>query len=96
MSSGPAFRPSRLTRMSSSPLLDQAEGNLVDAVLLVPLLDDGLAVDVAEQGDLVLVVRRRSGTSVRQIRMSGWMPICRSAPTECWVGLVLSSAAALR
>ncbi len=35
-------------------------------------------------------------TSVRQIRISGWMPICRRAPTECWVGFVLSSAAALR
>ncbi len=31
--------------------------------------------------------------SVRQSRMSGWMPMERSSATECWVGLVLSSPA---
>ncbi len=36
------------------------------------------------------------GCSVRHIKISGWMPIWRSAPTECCVGLVLSSPAALR
>ena len=56
MSSGLAFRRSRLTRISSSPLIDQAERHLVDAELLVALFDDRLALDVAEQGDLVLVV----------------------------------------
>ena len=35
-----------------------------------------------------------SGFSLRQTRMSGWMPIERSSFTECWVGLVLSSPAA--
>ena len=35
-----------------------------------------------------------SGRSVRQIRMSGWIPICISSRTECCVGLVLSSPAA--
>ena len=34
------------------------------------------------------------GCSLRQIRMSGWIPICISSRTECWVGLVLSSPAA--
>ena len=32
--------------------------------------------------------------SVRQSRMSGWIPIARSSLTECWVAFVLSSAAA--
>ena len=36
------------------------------------------------------------GRSVRSTRASGWMPMLRSAATECWVGLVLSSPAALR
>ena len=30
---------------------------------------------------------------MRQMRMSGWMPISRSFFTECWVGLVFSSPA---
>jgi hypothetical protein len=34
--------------------------------------------------------------SVRQMRMSGWIPIWRSFSTECCVGLVLASPAALR
>ena len=29
--------------------------------------------------------------SQRQTMASGWMPTCRSAATECWVGLVFSS-----
>ena len=29
--------------------------------------------------------------SARQTSASGWMPMLRSAATECWVGLVLSS-----
>ena len=32
--------------------------------------------------------------SLRQMRMSGWRPICINSRTECWVGLVLSSPAA--
>ncbi len=32
--------------------------------------------------------------SVRQINTSGWIPISRSCPTECCVGLVFSSPAA--
>ncbi len=31
------------------------------------------------------------GRSERQTIASGWIPILRSAATECWVGLVLSS-----
>ncbi len=33
--------------------------------------------------------------SVRQTRMSGWIPISRSSRTLCWVGLVFISRAAL-
>ena len=36
---------------------------------------------------------RESGSSLRHMTMSGWMPIRRSSWTECWVGLVLSSPA---
>jgi hypothetical protein len=35
-----------------------------------------------------------SGCSVRQTRISGWMPRLVSSRTLCWVGLVLSSPAA--
>ena len=31
------------------------------------------------------------GRSERQTIASGWMPMLRSAATECWVGLVFSS-----
>ncbi len=31
------------------------------------------------------------GRSDRQTIASGWMPMLRSAATECWVGLVFSS-----
>jgi hypothetical protein len=31
------------------------------------------------------------GRSARQTMASGWMPMLRSAATECWVGLVFSS-----
>ncbi len=33
--------------------------------------------------------------SVRQMRMSGWMPEASSSLTECWVGLVFTSPAVL-
>jgi len=36
-----------------------------------------------------------SGVSLRQSRMSAWMPISRSSLTECCVGLVFTSPAAL-
>ena len=80
---------------SSRPLLTRLKRHLVDAELLVALLDDRLALDVAEEGDLVVILGG-IGCSVRQIRMSGWMPICRSTPTECCVGLVFNSPAAFR
>ena len=32
--------------------------------------------------------------SVRQSRMSGWIPMARSSLTECWVAFVFSSEAA--
>jgi hypothetical protein len=53
------------------------------------------ALDVAEHRDLARI-SSVIGLSVRQMRMSGWMPISRSLPTECWVGLVLISPAARR
>jgi predicted glycosyl hydrolase (DUF1957 family) len=31
------------------------------------------------------------GRSLRHTMASGWIPILRSAATECWVGLVFSS-----
>ena len=31
------------------------------------------------------------GRSLRHTIASGWMPMLRSAATECWVGLVFSS-----
>ena len=37
-------------------VVDQAERHLVDAELLVALLDDGPRLDVAEQGDLLGIV----------------------------------------
>ena len=39
------------------PVVDQAQRDLVDAEFLVALLDDRLALDVAEERDLVLVFR---------------------------------------
>ncbi len=51
---------------------------------------DGLTLQNSES------FRRSSagiGRSARAIRMSGWMPIWRSAETECWVGLVFNSPA---
>ena len=53
--------------------------------------DDGVLVDVAHQADLALDRGRdRAGRSGSTIA-SGWMPMLRSAATECWVGLVFSS-----
>ena len=43
---------------------------------------------------ILRLMSSESGRSVRQIRMSGWIPICISSRTECCVGLVLSSPAA--
>ena len=53
--------------------------------------DHGLLVDVAHQRDLPLDRLSGSSRSARQTTASGWMPIERSAATECWVGLVFSS-----
>jgi hypothetical protein len=54
------------SRLQAEPLhedlvetvVGQAEGHLVNAVLPVSLLDDRLAIDIAEQSDLVLLVGR--------------------------------------
>ena len=43
---------------------------------------------------ILRLISSESGRSVRQMRMSGWIPICISSRTECCVGLVLSSPAA--
>jgi hypothetical protein len=47
-----------------------------------------------QKSEIFSLMARESGCSVRQMRMSGWMPISRSSFTECCVGLVLSSPAA--
>ena len=47
-----------------------------------------------EQKSAILsLISLESGRSVRQRRMSGWMPISRSFITECCVGLVFTSCA---
>jgi hypothetical protein len=76
-------------------VLDQAHRHLVDRVSLSFGLDHRLDGDVAEQGDLGAIVEAER-CSVRHMRMSGWMPICRNWPTECCVGLVFSSPAAFK
>ena len=56
--------------------------------------DDGSAIDVAEERDLVAhVVGNRASRPGRQIT-SGWIPIGAQLRTLCWVGLVLSSPVA--
>ena len=74
------------------PLIMEHSRNPVDGVGVG-------AVDDCPFGTLVnrAILRRSasgSGRSVRQRRISGWMPIERSSFTECWVGFVLSSPAA--
>jgi hypothetical protein len=72
----------------------QVQRALVNRVGDIAEGDDVLALDVAEHGDLAAVVLVEVG-SVRQMMMSGWMPISRSLATDCWVGLVFTSPAAL-
>ncbi len=60
------------------------------------MLSASLAEMTASSGTLVkrLIFALKSGgmgRSVRQRRMSGWIPMARSSLTLCWVGLVLSS-----
>ena len=72
----------------------EVEWALVDGVCHVPEGDDVLALDVAEHGDFLAVVLVEI-RPVRQMMMSGWMPSSRSLATDCWVGLVFTSPAAL-
>ena len=44
-----------------------------------------------QKSAIFLLTSAEMGASVRQTRMSGWMPADRSSFTECWVGLLLSS-----
>ena len=57
-------------------MVDQAQRHLVDAELLVALLDDRLALDVAEQGDLVLVLGgdRVLGPADQDVRLDADLP----------------------
>ena len=55
-SSGLGLQVQPLDQDLVQPVIDQRERHLVDAELLVALFDDRLALDVAEQGDLVLVL----------------------------------------
>ena len=62
------------------------------------MLSRSTAEITASSGTLVnnAILRRSpsgNGRSLRQIRMSGWMPIERSSFTECCVGLVFISPA---
>ena len=46
----------------------------------------------------IAILRRSLSGSARSVRhssTSGWMPMVRSSFTECWVGLVFISPAAL-
>ena len=52
--------------------------------------DDGVAVDVAEERDLLLDVVGNRAVGAAMMT-SGWMPSERSSRTLCWVGLVFSS-----
>ena len=87
------LQPEPLADHAVEALLAEAERDLVDR-LHVGALDHALEVHVAEERDLALDVRAESGCSLRQIRMSGWIPICIRSRTECCVGLVFSSPAA--
>ncbi len=82
MSSGLALQVQLLDDQLVELVLDQAQRHFVDAELLVALLDHRPRLDVAEQGDLLGRRPWRCSRSVRQIRMSGWMPICRSCSTR--------------
>ena len=96
MSSGSALQVQLLDDQLVELVVDQAERHLVDAELLVALLDDGPASRRCRTGRSCRVVLGADRRSVRQMRMSGWMPICRSCADECCVGLVFSSPAAFR
>ena len=48
-------------------------------------------VDVAHQRDLVLERLGHVAVAAQDRSRPGWMPMLRSAATECWVGLVFSS-----
>ena len=58
------------------PVIDQGERHLVDAELLVALFDDRLGLDVAEQGDLVLLVGgdRVLGPADQDVRLDADLP----------------------
>ena len=52
-------------------VLGQAERHFVDRELLVDLFDDGLLLDVAEQGDLLAFVAADRALACGTMRMSG-------------------------
>ena len=97
MSSGLACRLQLLDDQLVEPVLDQAERHLVDAELLVALLDDAPCGSTLQNRAIFSPCPRgRSARSVRQIRMSGWMPICRSWPTRVLRRLGLQLAGRLQ
>ncbi len=77
------------------PLALEHQRQFVNGVLDVGFLDHRLVRDVAEDGDFLAQIRVPTGVSQRQTRMWGVMPISRSLATDCWVGLVFNSPAAL-
>ena len=72
----------------------------------VYVLNDGAETDLDlghyerfTSGELSRLNNLTSGKvyeTVRQTRMSAWMPISRSFATDCWLGLVFSSPAAFK
>ena len=79
----------RVDEVGVEALVVQHRRDVVDA-RHVDRVDHGGLVDVAHERDLALVASV-TGRSLRSTSASGWMPIERSAATECWVGLVFCS-----
>ena len=96
MSSGLARRLQLLDDQLVELVVDQAERHLVDAELLVALLDDRPRLDVAEQGDLLGIVlgQLALGAADEDVRLDTDLP--QLARRECCVGLVFASPAAFR
>jgi hypothetical protein len=76
------------------PLALQHQRHFVNAVVHVLFLDDRLE-GTLQNMEIFWRKSLSSGRSQRQTRMCGVMPISRSLATDCCVGLVLSSPAAL-
>ncbi len=72
-------------------VLDQTQRHFVDRKIFVAFSSITASTGTLQNRAIFSRSSRLIGCSVRQISMSGWMPICRNWPTECCVGLVFSS-----